>query len=53
MLIAFVAFFDGFTAKKKRMATILAFLGGFVAKKVKATMSSPSSMVVVLCRGRW
>jgi len=53
MLIAFVAFFDGFTAKKEGMATIVAFLGGFVVKKVKVAMSSPSSMMVVLYRGRW
>jgi hypothetical protein len=30
------------------MVTTIAFFGGFVVKKVMATMSSPSFMVVVL-----
>jgi hypothetical protein len=34
--------------QKTTMATMVAFFNGFIAKKVMATMSSPSSMVVVV-----
>jgi len=34
--------------QNKAMATAIAFFGGFTVKNMTATMSSPSSMVVVV-----
>ncbi len=47
--IVFITFFDNFVAKKgnDNCHCLFWFFGGFVVKKVTATMSSPSSMVVV------
>jgi hypothetical protein len=47
-LLGCASFFDGFAIKKKATTIIVTFFGRFVAKKMTATMSSPSSMVVVV-----
>jgi len=47
-MTTYVTFFDGFVAQNGTCAFC-----GFVAKNVMATMSSPSSMVMVWWRRRW